>query len=373
MSNENQIPLALKNGYDRVFQYVKDEFKDCDLLIANLETPLSDDPSHYSRKKYTFCAPRSLAASLHKLNDHLVLLNANNHCLDNDVSGLDETIRILDEERIEHAGIQSGNRNEYLMLDAGGKSIALLNYTYGTNAFSNHVFLSKHEQKRVNLLQNQELSNGFYRWFLATRFFPARCFRWACRHMGIFQINTMPYERVSLSKSKERAYLRMVRQASKKADFVISCPHIGGQYNAEPSTYTRRIIAKTCRKIFSGAVLANHEHVIHPLTKESGGVFCAYSLGNFLGANGVTEGPFDKMADYSIAINIYLSKDGSVPAKFSYSIYKCEDENGLSVVHPLYNLLASNPERDDLKNGLETITKCLSGTSLEPRKEYFVD
>ncbi len=373
MSNATQIPKALEMGYDHLFRHVKNDFLDVDLLIANLETPLSDDPSHYSKKRYCFCAPRALAKSLGKLNDSLVLLNANNHCLDDGVSGLYDTIRILDEEGIKHTGIQAKDENEFITIEVRGRKIAILNYTYGTNAFSNGVYLGRHEQKKVNLLQNQELSNRFYRWFVKTSFFPARCLRKIFRLLNIFQIGAMPYERVCLSKKKERAYLKAIRRAKETSDFVLPCLHIGGQYNSSPNAYTRHVVNKTQKEITHGAVIANHEHVIHPVKLEAGGRLCSYSLGNFLGASGVTEEPFDKMSEYSIAINIYLDPASVAIPKFSYSIYKCENENGLSVVSSLYSLLVSHPEREDLKKDLAKITKYLSGESLEIRKEYFID
>lgn len=47
--------------------------------------------------------------------------------------------------------------------------IGILSYTYGTNAFSNNCYLPKSEYWRVNLFQNQELSNGITRYCLANK------------------------------------------------------------------------------------------------------------------------------------------------------------------------------------------------------------
>lgn len=371
MSDATQIEKSLAVGYDYVFENIVNDFKSSDILIANLETPVSDNPELFSKQEYSFCAPRQLPVALKKLNDNLILLTANNHCLDRGVEVLNETVSILDELKIRHTGTQPVNENRYLTLTAENYKIAVLNYTYGTNAFSNNEYLGKNEQKKVNLLQNQELSNKHYRRFLTSNFFPIKFLRKLCEKTGMMQIEVMPYERVCFSKKKEKAYLRNLVQAKKNNDVVISCLHIGGQYNDVPNKYTRRIIDKSV-KADCDIVSANHEHVIHPI-KLCDKKFVNYSLGNFIGTNGVTKEPFNKASDYSIAVNIYINKTDLSDRKYSYSIYKCENEDGLSRVYSLFGLLSEYPDREDLKEGLAKITRYLSGKSLPLSKEYFIE
>lgn len=370
MSDATQIEKSLTVGYDCFFENIVNDFKSSVFLIANLETPVSDNTELFSKQEYSFCAPRQLPVALKKLNDNLILLTANNHCLDRGVDGLNETVSILDELKIRHTGTQRVNENLYLTLTAENYKIAVLNYTYGTNAFSNNEYLGKKEQKKVNLLQNQELSNKRYRRFLSSDFFLIKFLRNLCKKAGIMQIEVMPYERVCFSKKKEKAYLRNVVQAKKDNDVVISCLHIGGQYNDVPNKYTRRIIDKSV-KADCDIVSANHEHVIHPI-KLRDKKFVNYSLGNFIGTNGVTKEPFNKMSDYSIAVNIYINKTDLSDRKYSYSIYKCENEDGLSRVYSLFGLISEYPDREDLKEGLAKITRYLSGKSMPLSKEYFI-
>lgn len=370
MSDATQIEKSLAVGYDYIFENIANDFINSDLLIANLETPISTNPDLYAKQEFSFCAPKELPASLSKLNKNLVLLTANNHCLDRGIEGLDETISVLDELGIKHTGTQSTNENTHLSLLIGNYRVGVLNYTYGTNAFNNKVYLGSDEQKKVNLLQNQELSNKLYRYFISSKFFPVRLLRKLCKIIGILQIDTMPYERISFSKKKENTYLHNLNNEKKTNDIVISCLHIGGQYNTCPSKYTNRVINKTI-KSNCDVISANHEHVIHPI-KLQNGRFINYSLGNFLGSNGVIKEPYDKMSDYSIVVNIYIDNSNILNRQYSYSIYKCENEDGLVRVYSLYDLLSKNPNRKDLIHGLERITQYLSGKSMPLKKEYFV-
>lgn len=66
-----------------------------------------------------------------------VALLANNHCMDYGARGARETIEALDRVGLKHTGVflsaRERNARPHLYLQVGGISIALLNYTYGTN------------------------------------------------------------------------------------------------------------------------------------------------------------------------------------------------------------------------------------------------
>ena len=366
MSNYLQIPKLLEHGYEKVFEHVYGEFDDCDLLIGNLETPISKNKELYACQKYSFCAPVEFVTAIKKLSSNIVLLTANNHCLDRGLDGLKETIKILDEYKVLHTGTQLDD-NSYLECDLHGHSIAILNYTYGTNAFSNHEYLKKKDLHHVNLLQPQEESDYFYRVIMKSDILPYRLIRKMVRKLGLFQINVMPYERVSNNKKLEKQYLSLINNAKKKSEMVISCVHIGGQYNALPNKYTRDVVNKS---ILSGVdiVSANHEHVIHSVGK-NGGHFFNYSLGNFIGTNGSIEPPYDKDSDVSLGVNIYWNTKENTK-RYSYSLFmSIADSNNIVQVYPMWKFAAQD---EAVLARYQKYTDILSGKKLMPAKEHFI-
>lgn len=371
MMNNTQIPIGLSNGFDCFFSDLKHEFDDCDLVIGNLETPLTDNKQIYSKEKYKFSAPSQMAMSLKKNIPNLVLLTANNHCLDGGVDTLKETIKILDSYEIKHTGTNIDNCNEYLVLDVCNLKISIVNYTYGTNAFSNQVYLSNRDICCVNLLQPQELSNRFYKSFLTSKNIFIRIIRKTCSFFNLFQINSYPAARVSLSKKMRNKYLKMIDTAKANSDVLISCVHIGGQYNSNPTKYTKLIANKTM-KHKADVVSCNHEHVVHGILKRKNGLI-NYSLGNFLGTNGVIESPFDKNSDLSIAINVYIDKK-TLKKRFTYSIFKCFSKDGKIVkVASLYKLINESPNDESLIEKNNYVTKTVSKKQLPIMKEYAID
>lgn len=92
-----------QKGYDYPFEYVTDLFQKDDLTIANLETPVTTEGVGAANKQYVFkSSPKALDA-LKKAGMDAVAL-ANNHILDQGVSGLLDTIKHLVESKIQYAG-----------------------------------------------------------------------------------------------------------------------------------------------------------------------------------------------------------------------------------------------------------------------------
>ena len=112
-----------------------------------------------------------------------------------------------------------------------------------------------------------------------------------------------------------------------------------GQYNPEATADTRALATWLLDggvDIVAGA----HEHVVHggDFGQRDGRV-ATYCLGNFDGAAGVYDTPFNKMAEYSIAWNLYLDPSHSGPGaitKMDFAILKSVPlggvEGGIQVV-----------------------------------------
>ncbi|HAX93926.1 MAG TPA: capsule biosynthesis protein CapA [Bacteroidales bacterium] len=138
MGHDEQIASAWNSEtknyeYDDVFRYIRDEISEADIAVANLEVTLGGRPY----KGYpAFSSPASLASAC--MNAGIdVLATANNHSVDRGKKGILNTIRRLDSLGIIHTGTFADSiaRDTLspMIIERNGISIALLNYTYGTN------------------------------------------------------------------------------------------------------------------------------------------------------------------------------------------------------------------------------------------------
>lgn len=138
MGHDSQIASAYdaasdKYDYTSCFRFVRPLIEAPDISIANLEVTLAGPPY----KGYPqFSSPDALGRQL-KVSGFDALVTANNHCVDRGKKGLERTIAQLDSLRIPHTGtfVDSAARANQtpLMIRKNGFSLALLNYTYGTN------------------------------------------------------------------------------------------------------------------------------------------------------------------------------------------------------------------------------------------------
>jgi len=122
--------------YDDVFRYIKPVISEADVAIANFEVTLGGPPyMGYPQ----FSSPPALAQACKNAGiDYMV--TANNHAADRGKKGIIGTITRLDSLGIPHTGtfVNSAARDSLypLMIKTKGISIALLNYTYGTNGIT---------------------------------------------------------------------------------------------------------------------------------------------------------------------------------------------------------------------------------------------
>ena len=122
--------------YSEVFGYVKPLISEADIAIANFEVTLAGQPyMGYPQ----FSSPSALAVACKNAGvDYMA--TANNHSADRGKAGIINTIHRLDSLGIGHTGtfVDSLSRvnQSPLMISKKGASIALLNYTYGTNGIS---------------------------------------------------------------------------------------------------------------------------------------------------------------------------------------------------------------------------------------------
>lgn len=233
MGHDSQIasaydPTTKTYDYSSCFQYIQPYIESADLAIANLEVTLAGPPY----KGYPqFSSPDQLAVTLRNIGFD-ALVTANNHSVDRGKKGIVRTIDILDSLRIPHTGTfkDSAERaqNYPLILYKHGFSIALLNYTYGTNG------IPVRKPNIVNMLDTALI----------------------------------------------RQDLQQARAAN--ADVTIVFTHWGNEYERLPSK-AQKALTDFCFRHGADLVIGAHPHVIQPMEwRKDSNHFVVYSLGNFV-------------------------------------------------------------------------------------------
>lgn len=237
MQHKAQIESAKTESgtynYDECFAGIRHLTEQADLVICNMEAPFGGRP-------YTgypsFSAPDEFATAISEAGFD-IFLTANNHCMDKGRKGLVRTLDLLDSLGIPHLGTyrnQAERDSLYPMIvDAKGISIALLDYTYGTNGIA----------------------------------VPYPCI-----------VNLT--DTVQMAEDLDKA-------RSLKADCIIVCIHWGDEYrliqNREQENLAKWLIAHGADHI-----VGSHPHVIQPVTtlpdnySDNTRHVVAYSLGNFI-------------------------------------------------------------------------------------------
>ena len=253
MQHDSQIQsahdaLTGSYNYEPCFRFVKKYFMDADLTIGNLELTLGGKPY----KGYPqFSAPDALAAALKNAGVN-VLVTANNHSVDRRKKGLERTIRVLDSLEILHTGTFRDTverLNDYpLLISKNGITLALLNYTYGTNG------IPVTKPNVVNLIDTAVIRKDLYQ----------------------------------------------ARQ--RNPDLTIVFMHWGNEYQNQPSKEQKKL-AEFCLQRGANLVIGAHPHVLQPMEwRKDQQQVVIYSLGNFI------SGQRDRYRDGAAIVKVELSK-----------------------------------------------------------------
>ncbi len=239
MQHMPQVEAAYKTSsgtydYDSCFMFVKPFISRADFAIANLETTFAGRP--YSGYP-AFSSPAALANSLVYAGIN-VLGTANNHCCDRGKTGIERTIFVLDSMGLKHMGTyataDARSKTYPLMLRRKGITVALLNYTYGTNG--NPIYAPN----VVNIIDTALIRRDL----LVAR-------------------DSMP-------------------------DKIIIFMHWGTEYERQPNA-SQKEIASFCLHNGADIIIGSHPHMLQPIEIFSMGdslhkreVMVAWSLGNYV-------------------------------------------------------------------------------------------
>ena len=287
--------------FDFIFENAKDKISSADIAIANQEVIIGGEELKVSGYP-AFNAPYEIGDALYDAGFDVVC-HATNHALDKGKKGI---LNCLDYWRSAHpdmivTGIYDNEADasydSFPVIEKNGITVAILNYTYGTN--------------------------------------------------GISPPSDMPYAVSMLNKERVIAQLDL---AEETADFTIVCPHWGVEYNLGVSADQEKW-AKLFIEHGADAVIGTHPHVIEPL-KIYDDVPVYYSLGNFVNwTAGTGTGVANRMVGGMADITISKKEDGSVAIdECCVRNYVCHVESGDEnvTVYPLDQYSDEMAERNEI-------------------------
>ncbi len=245
-------------NFDHLFVNVKDTIEGADFAIVNQET-IMGGPSFGYTGYPSFNSPYELAHAEVEAGFDLLLL-ATNHTIDKGGKGVENCMAYLDENlpELDYVGINRSQEEQdetIYTYEANGITVAVLNYTYGTNGIS----LPSGKPYIVNLLDEDKVRSD-------------------------------------------------IQKAEEIADFTIVCPHWGTEYNLGTDNSQEKWVQIFLEEGVD-LVLGAHPHVIEPIewvTDEEGNdMLVYYSLGNFVNGtsstgHGVTNRMVGGIADITI-------------------------------------------------------------------------
>lgn len=206
------------SDYSLFLKHLSPEMARTDFCVANMEFALGGEP-------YTgypsFSAPDSVVHHVYRAGANVFLL-ANNHILDKGTRGLARTEALYQAFSDSLGTGYTGLDGETLFLKKGGVMVALVNFTYGTNAAGK----------------------------------------------GDIKVNLMDREQVG----------EQLEFALEEADLVVALPHWGEEYVLKHSSQQQEWARWLAEKGVD-AIVGAHPHVVQDTT-HIGPVPVVYSLGN---------------------------------------------------------------------------------------------
>ncbi len=244
-------------GYDfrPMYRYVKDEISAADLAVINQETIYINDPEEFTNYP-SFGGPVQIGEALIDTGFDVVL-QATNHCLDKGSRGILDTIAFWRQHpEMTFLGIHDSqaDADTIRVVECQGMRIAMLNYTYGTNAGL------PPEDYMIDYLDDED--------------------------------------RIAAQ----------IAQARAQADLVLVFPHWGSENTFAPDDFQRRW-ARFFADQGVDAVIGGHTHTLQPLeilTGKDGNHMPVYwSLGNFVSHMAAGQNMLGGMACLTISRDDY--------------------------------------------------------------------
>ena len=274
--------VLIDKGYDYPFAKVEHLLNDADIVIGNLEGPLTNlCESTLEDKEYLFRSPPSLVAPALQKAGFNILNLANNHILDFDIQGMNDTINSLSKHGIQTVG--TGNNS------VEARSGTILKTNNGSVAFLSY-------------------SLTFPESFWATK------------------------DKAGTAFGHEKDIREDVQRLSKQADYVIVSFHWGREKSLDLRPYQPKL-GHAAIDAGADVVLGHHPHVLQAVEKYNDGLII-YSLGNF------TFGSYSTDAKTSVIARLTLHNGKYHSAEFTP--INVSNTEVIFQPHPLAGVAASN-------------------------------
>ena len=348
---------------------MKDIFSASDYVVGNLETVCAGKKNRYTNDLYSYNSPDSFLDALAGSGIDMVTC-ANNHCLDRGCDGLYRTLSLLDTAGIQRTGayLPTEDCNDPLIIELHGKKIAFISATSSTNRPVLQCGLGPDGRPAVKLLQYQHpvrsekgMARKCYDWAKAKVPLELRVFINDVLGRGARRITVDNGGMDDFSGKLREDMMGEIKRARDGADYVIVCPHMGGQFNSEPGAFSKYMMT-FFQTQGAECVVANHAHVVQRSEWKKEMLAC-YCLGNFSVYPSTSDMIAEQLSEYSIMLHLYLDDGGSglITSGVGFSVLKSvADDEGLLTVYPvtdLYNKLAVENERQKLRDENSIIVK----------------
>lgn len=224
---------------DSMFQYVKANYKQPDIMICEVEGNIEDVEKSVSG------APATLPGTLKDAGVDLQML-ATNHIYDAKGDGLKSTLATYKDSGAKYTGIRADtDKKRWTIVKSGSVKIGIADYAYGTPERFNGKEIDPNDAKLINMFKETD----------PVDFYP-----------------------------EVEKQVKAMKKAG--ADYIVYMIHWGAEYDLEPSKDQLAIAQQLCN-LGVDALIGNHPHVEQPidvLKSESGShqMFCIYSIGNAL-------------------------------------------------------------------------------------------
>lgn len=285
--SENALLEDGTYDYQPIFSHTSDKIKQADLALVNEEVIIGGEELGVSGYP-AFNAPYAIGDAL-VANGFDVILHATNHAVDKGKKGLINCMNFWKENypEIEVLGIHDSAQDQQNIFyyEKNGITIAILNYTYGTNG--------------INLPVD------------------------------------MPWSVDLLDKEK---VIQDLQIAEENADFTVVCPHWGTEYNlgiaSEQKKWSKIFVANG-----ADLIIGTHPHVIEPVewyTEEETGnsALIYYSIGNYVNwTSGEGSGAANRMVGGLADVTLQKCDDAVEIADYTVHALVChlsEEKGGVT-------------------------------------------
>jgi len=278
-------------NYDFLFEGIRSLLEKADIKLINQETILGGNQLGFSGYP-KFNSPSEVADAIAKAGFNVVL-QATNHTTDQGLNGMQNCLELW---KTHPEVLVTGLHEPYTdpaqshipLLEIGGCTFAILNYTYGPNNSSVSASITDY----LNILCAVNETN---------------------RTIDFTTLNPQ--------------VLTDIAEADTLADVVIVCPHWGTEYATVPSSYQEKF-AMQMTEAGADLIIGTHPHVIQPITwleTDNGSrSLCYYSLGNYVSTQQNAQSMLEGLAWVTFhvtedSISIAEENTGVIPLVCHYS------------------------------------------------------